>query len=270
MTDNHTYDSSAPPVKSAHRVLELLEFFADWRRPATVKEVCQELGYPQSSASVLLKSLKDLGYFDHDPRTGMYCPNVRLALATAWIQEQLYSEQNLLRMMERLLEKTGHTIMIGTQHGVHLRYLHVLQSTRVGGFPALNNAARSGSLRPLFLTASGKMLLTTLAEREIAKLLLKANSQESDPRRHVTLQDALAERQKASRLGYAVSLGTAGPAAAAIATLLPVPIGREPLTLSIGGPLKDVKNELPKLAKILEQVVQPFKRSVEGSRLRSI
>ena len=84
-------------VKSAQRVLELLEFFAEWRRPASVKEICQSLGYPQSSTSVLLKSLTESGYFDHELRTGMYVPNVRMALATAWIEEHLFSELGLLR-----------------------------------------------------------------------------------------------------------------------------------------------------------------------------
>ena len=90
----------APPVKSAQRVLDLLEFFADERRPASVGVIAQSLGWPQSSTSVLLKGLAETGYFDHDGRTGLYAPNVRIALATAWLQEHLYSEQNLLRLME--------------------------------------------------------------------------------------------------------------------------------------------------------------------------
>ena len=45
---------TAATVKSAHRAMELLEFFAQGRRPASVKEISQTLGYPQSSTSVLL------------------------------------------------------------------------------------------------------------------------------------------------------------------------------------------------------------------------
>ena len=59
-------------VKSAQRVLDILEFFAEWRQPASVNEISQSLGYLQSSTSVLLESLKESGYFDHDLRTGMY------------------------------------------------------------------------------------------------------------------------------------------------------------------------------------------------------
>lgn len=59
---------ATPSVKSAQRVPELLGFFADWRRPARIKEISQSLGYPQSSASVLMRSLAESGHFDHAAR----------------------------------------------------------------------------------------------------------------------------------------------------------------------------------------------------------
>ncbi|MEZ5640799.1 MAG: helix-turn-helix domain-containing protein [Burkholderiaceae bacterium] len=100
----------ATAVKSAQRVLELLEYFAEERRPAAVGEIAQTLGWPQSSTSVLLKCLSEAGYFDQDARRGMYVPNVRLALATAWIQEHLYSDSNLLRLLEQVKDRSGHTV----------------------------------------------------------------------------------------------------------------------------------------------------------------
>ncbi len=248
-------------VKSAQRVLELLEFFAEWRRPASVKEICQSLGYPQSSTSVLLKSLTESGYFDHEARTGMYVPNVRLALATAWIEEQLFTEQGLLRLMERVLAACGHTVMIGTQQGVHVRYLHVLQATRSGRF-----IAKTGSLRPLFRSAPGKMLLTTHAEKDVAMLLRKANALETDPQLRVAFDDALRDREKALRDGYAVSMGTSMPGAAALAILLPVPRGHEPMTLSLGGPMHEIEQDHEQLVTLLKAQVEPFRQAALVSR----
>lgn len=251
--------TGAQPVKSALRVLELLEFFAEWRRPASVKEIAQSLGYPQSSTSVLLKCLKDSGYFDHDPRTGMYAPNVRLSLATAWVEEQLYSEQSLLRMMERVLTETGHTVMIGTRQGIYVRYLHVLQATRAGSFQS-----KSGLLRPLFRSATGKMLLTTLPEREVVRLLRQANALEQDASLQVGMDQALAERRNALVEGYAISLGTSVPGAAALAVLLP---GTEPMTLSVGGPLNEIERERPSLLRTLRRAIEPFTSVTRSSRV---
>jgi DNA-binding IclR family transcriptional regulator len=250
------------PVKSALRVLELLEFFAEWRRPASVKEVSVSLGYPQSSTSVLLRSLKDAGFFDHDLRTGMYSPNVRLSLATAWIEEQLYSERSLLQMMERVLSLTGHTVMIGTRQGQHVRYLHVLQATRADSFQS-----KSGLLRPLFRSATGKMLLTTLPEREVVRLLRQANAQEQDVSLRVDADRALADRRQALIDGHAISWGTSVPGAAALAVLLP---GSEPMTLSVGGPIDEIKREQVSLLDTLRRAIDPFQSVARTGRFRSV
>ncbi len=246
-------------VKSAQRVLELLEFFAEERRPAAVGVVASSLGWPQSSTSVLLKCLADAGYFDHDARTGHYTPNVRLALATAWIQENLYSEQNLLKLMEQLRTQSGHTVMIGLRRGVHVRYLHVLQATRVGRF-----TARIGALRPLFRSAAGKMLLTTLPEREVAILLRKANALEGEAEHRRDFAAACHEIAEVRKAGYALSQGSAMKGAAALSVLLPVASGREPMTLSLGGPIDEVVAERERLLDMLRQAVEPIRRMTEG------
>lgn len=243
-------------VKSAERALELLEFFAEWRRPASVTEISQSLGYPQSSTSVLMKSLTESGYFDHEARTGMYVPNVRLALATAWIGEELFSERSLLRLMEQVLAQCGHTVMIGTLQGLHVRYLHVLQATRAERF-----LAKIGSLRPLFRSAPGRMLATTLPEREMAVMLRRANALETDARLRVDFDSAMRERTKALRDGYAMSMGTSMPGAAGLAILLPVPRGHEPLTLSLGGPMREIRRDRERLVALLNDSVAAFRKA---------
>ena len=243
------------PVKSAQRVLELLEFFAEERRPAPVGLIARSLGWPQSSTSVLLKGLAESGYFDHDARTGLYAPNVRIALATAWVQEHLYSEHKLLRLMEGVLEQTGHTVMIGNRRGVHVRYLHVLQATRDGRF-----LAKTGSLRPLFRSAAGKMLLTTLPEREISVLLRKANALEVDTQHRLEFPAVCREIDAVRQQGYAVSMGTSMPGAAALAVLIPVARDREAMTLSVGGPMKEVQADRDRLAQVLKAAVEPIRQ----------
>ena len=66
-------------VKSARRVLEVLELFAERRGPLTVGEVAAALAYPQSSASVLLQSLVALGYLVHDRGQRTFLPTLRVA-----------------------------------------------------------------------------------------------------------------------------------------------------------------------------------------------
>lgn len=251
----------APPVKSALRVLELLEFFAEERRPAAVGEIATALGWPQSSTSVLLNSLVEAGYFDQDRRTGQFAPNVRISLASAWMQDHLYSEHSLLRLMEDVRDQTGHTVMIGVRRGVHVRYLHVLQATRDGRF-----TAKTGSLRPLFGSAAGRMLLTTLPQREIGALLRKAHALEPDPSRHIDFDSVCREVAHARQAGYAESTGTSVPGAAALAVLIPVGRDRSPMTLSVGGPMREVRREREQLLAALHAAIEPLRQSLLTSQ----
>ncbi|MCC8402325.1 helix-turn-helix domain-containing protein [Paraburkholderia sp. MMS20-SJTN17] len=246
-----------PKVKSAHRVLELLEYFAETRRPATIKEISQSLGYPQSSTSVLMKSLTVSGYFDHESRTGMYAPNLRVALATAWIQDEMYSAHSLLRLMEGVLERSGHTVMIGVQQGIHVRYLHVLQATRIGRFTTSN-----GALRPLFHSAAGVMLLTTKTDREVGSILRKVNALERDGSLRLAIEEARKRIAQARRDGYAFSAGTSMPGAAALAMLLPTRKGDEPMTLSVGGPIGEIRRDKSLLIGTLNELVEPFRQAM--------
>ncbi len=245
------------PAKSAHRVLELLEFFADEQRGVSIKEICTALHWPQSSTSVLLKSLSDAGFFDHDPRTGMYTPNLRLALATAWIEEHMFSEQGLLPLMRRVHDACGHTVIIGKLQGAHVRYLHVLQATRPGRF-----TAKIGSLRPLFLSAPGQMLLATRSEREIPGLLRRANADEVDPARQVSSEQALALRAQARSQGWAMSNGSSIAGAAGLAILLPVPRHHDALTFSVGGPIAEIERDREMLLALLNDSVASFKKAL--------
>ena len=48
-------------IKTAGRVFELLEYLREVRRHVTVREVSVQLGYPLSSAQLLMKRLATLG-----------------------------------------------------------------------------------------------------------------------------------------------------------------------------------------------------------------
>lgn len=247
----------APPVKSALRVLELLEFFAEEQRAATMSEVMHSLSWPQSSTSVLLRSLVEAGFFEHDARTGLYAPSIRLSLATGWIQDHLYSEQSLLRLMREVSQRTGHTVMIGTRSGVHVRYLHVIQATREGRF-----TARIGSLRPLFGSAAGRMLLTTVRQREVAMLWRKASAVERDTHPVPPLEQVWRDIEAARTQGFAQSHGTSVPGASALAVLIPTGSHREPMTLSVGGPIAEVEAEREHLLEVLRTAIAPMLRSL--------
>jgi DNA-binding IclR family transcriptional regulator len=61
--------------------------------------------------------------------------------------------------------------------------------------------------------------------------------------------------------GYAISLGTSMPGAAALAVLIPVARDRGPMTLSVGGPMREVQTDRDRLAQVLTQAIDPLRKA---------
>ena len=70
---------STSVIKSAQRVLAILEYFKERQRSATVGDIAGALRLPQSSVSMLVKSLVSLGYLEHGEKSRLLRPSYRVA-----------------------------------------------------------------------------------------------------------------------------------------------------------------------------------------------
>src|SRR3546814_13327494 len=86
-----TRSASSEPsvVKSAGRVLRILEYFDSVQREACVSEISRTLKWPQSSTSDLLKSMVSLGYLHNDRFRRPYRPTRRVCLLGNWVDQAL-------------------------------------------------------------------------------------------------------------------------------------------------------------------------------------
>jgi DNA-binding IclR family transcriptional regulator len=116
----------ARTVKSAVRVLEILEFFDEVQRPANVVTVSEALGYPQSSTSALLRSLVATGYLQVDRRSRTYTPTDRVSLLGSWINPPLFAEASLPRLMRAITVRTGALVLLSARNGGYSQCYHVL------------------------------------------------------------------------------------------------------------------------------------------------
>src|SRR5271170_5555942 len=91
-------------VKSAARVLAILEYFDDVQRSSTITEISEELGYPQSSTSALMRSLVSLGYLNYDRHARTFVPSTRVALLGSWLNSRFVTEGTTISMMRKLNE----------------------------------------------------------------------------------------------------------------------------------------------------------------------
>src|SRR3546814_3014450 len=120
-----TRSASSEPsvVKSAGRVLRILEYFDSVQREACVSEISRTLKWPQSSTSVLLKSLVSLGYLQNDRFRRTYRPTRRVCLLGNWVDPALVRQGALLMQADELARRTHKTVIRSEEHTSEIQSL---------------------------------------------------------------------------------------------------------------------------------------------------
>jgi DNA-binding IclR family transcriptional regulator len=248
-------------VKSARRVFEILEHFAQVQRELSVVDVARQLGYPQSSASALMRTMAELGYLHYDTSSRTYRPTARLPLLVGWIGPRLFREGRMVELMNELSQATGETIILGAENGLQVRYIHVIEAT---GPLRLHSVA--GSLRPYTRSAIGLALLGTHDDQRVGRIVRRLNSEDPDPSRHVTLPELLKRLGEIRRQGYALSTGGIVKGGGALAIVLPERVNGTPLAVAIAGAEGSVlANHAEWVAIMREAIERAFaERGAEG------
>ena len=232
-------------IKSAVRVLEVLEMFDENRQSVTVMDVARNLKFPQSSTSELLSCLVKQGYLHHHRSERAYRPTTRVSLLGAWVQPSLFRYGRLLPMMDELSVETGQVVVLGSMIGVALKHLHV-----VGQVTPSN--LRAGTDHHLLHSPLGHALLSTTDGELVRKLTHRLNA-ESEPGQWVKHEDLASSLDTVRSQGFA--LQEMDPDMAGIAVLLPQPAGQEQLSLGIFGTKKFVHENQVSLVRNLRGAI---------------
>jgi DNA-binding IclR family transcriptional regulator len=235
---------NAKVVKSAARTVLVFEFFSRIRRPATASEVEDSLQIPQSSASVLLRSLVELGYLEYLPEGRRFRPTLRVTLLGDWLKSDL-PEDILTERLDMLQRRTGETVLVGRQNGSHIQYVYTLQPDQ-----GLQFYMQVGAIQPLATSASGRILLSTLDDQAASRIVRRNNAEEGLRVDEDLVLQSIAEIR---RTGFAeTDTAISGEREAhAIATLIPRKGGAEPISLAIAGPKERVLKRRTEIMDIL-------------------
>ncbi|WP_295132271.1 helix-turn-helix domain-containing protein [uncultured Reyranella sp.] len=234
----------ARTVKSAERTLALLELFSRERRPLAVGEVSSSLAIPQPSASMLLHSLKVLGYLHHEAAGGRFVPTIRVALLGNWV-DRLFAESGVGTLLDRLQTATGETVFLGIQNGAAAQYVMV-QRVSEPDRPII----ASGLYRSLTRSALGRALLMPKTDAEITRLLRRSNT-ESDRAHIVDPRTFLPLIRRFRAQGYAETRGDSVPESSAIAMPFMSPTDKSPLAVGVGGPTDRIVRKRTRIADTL-------------------
>ncbi len=228
---------SVAVVKSAKRVLQLFELYAQRQKPMTVNEVSSELEFPQSSTSVLLHSLVKLGYLSHDPHKRTFSATLRVGLLGNWLLDEGLMPVSPMEVAHDLTCATGDAVVVGVQHGVSAMYIHVSQATN-----PVRLYMKPGAIRPLCQTAVGRALLSEKSDSEIKAIVRRINSERAPGTAAQQIDSVLKAVRRIRDTGYSATFGDATPDAGVVAALLPRIEGQPAMAVGIGAPLGKIKS----------------------------
>lgn len=215
-------------VKSAVRVLDIFEMFEAERRALTISEMVDRLQIPQSSMSTLIKSLVAKGFVEYDGHTRRYRPSVRLSFLGNWVLGSTDTTARIHTLAQVLHDRTGETVLIGSENGLHLQYLSIVLSSST-----VRIALHPGLMRPLHRSGLGVMLLTRKKDADISRMVRRYNAEQLEEGEERLSETESLERVHAARAqGWFISYSQFIKGTGSVATLLPLP--RERTVLAIG------------------------------------
>lgn len=232
--------SDSRTIKSAHRVLEILEYFDQDHPTATVMDMARNLSYPQSSTSELLRCLTKLGYLHYNRFRRTYSPTARVALLGAWVKPSLFRHGTLLNAVDALAEQSHETVVVSSASNYVVNHLHV-----VLGETSRSISIHAGDVASLLHSAQGKLLLSSYTNEQIRSVVHRLNAEEADLSRHVKISEFLEELEELRAYPLAVVEGM--DASTTIAALLPRLRGVDRMTVSVVAPTETVLDRVEHL-----------------------
>jgi DNA-binding IclR family transcriptional regulator len=248
--------STAAPsnkAKIARRVVEVLEYFDDAHREATVMDIVRRYNRPQSSTSELLSSLVELGLLYKDPYSRTYRLTARAALLGSTGQPEPIRDGRLVRLIDRLLAQTGLTVALFARVGLRTQLLMVRHGPRSA--PALEETLLAGMQAPLNESAAGVLLLSTVVRQRCEGMVRRLNAEAAEPGRFaiaemMTRIDACRDAQHArGELGF-------GTDARLVTALIPAHGNGHPLAVGIVHRVDDAVNAIALTEALVEAAAQ--------------
>jgi len=180
--------TSSNKAKIARRVVEVLEYFDEAHKEATVMDIVRRYNRPQSSTSELLSSLVELGLLRKDAYSRAYSLTPRAALLGTSGQPELVRDGGITRLMDRLVAQTGLSVALHSMVGLDAQIVCWRHGPRA---LAATRELAGGTKEPLACSASGWLMLSTIPRSRCEGVVRRLNA-EADEASKFSFSDMMA------------------------------------------------------------------------------
>lgn len=196
----------------------------------TVSDVAARLGLPKSSASRLLRAMREAGLLEVVGGTRRHRPGLLLLdVARAWRRSSSLVDR-ADAVVARIAAATGHTGYVSMRAGTEVTAI-----TDHPGTNALRVASTIGRRLPAFASATGRALLARLEDAEVVALH-RAGLEPPTAQAPQSVAELLRRLEAVRGRGYDTSSDEVNPGVAALAVAVADPESGEDAALCIAFP----------------------------------
>lgn len=238
-------------VKQAANVLEILEYFAKRKRPATLSELADDLGWPRSSTFNLIGTLIDRGYL-YEPRArGGYYPTPRWLVQSQAVADAEPLPEAAYALVAEVAQETGETTAIGAPAGTSIVFIHVVESAA-----SIRYFAQIGHKLPIHASSTGRAILSQYSQEERQSLYRKVKFVKYARNTLTSIDEVEAEIRRSLQRGWFQSMSDYSPDLCGVA--LPLPIGARRLSMVVAGPEFRCIDRIESMADTMRRAIARF------------
>lgn len=197
--------------------------------------ICDGLHYPQSSTTVLLKTLTVMGYLNYDRVRRVYFPTMKVAALGDWVPAALFGQGEVLELLRDLHHSTGETLVLATRNDIYLQYIMTIESSH-----AIRFHVEAGSMRLLAGSSLGWLLMSSLKANEIDTIIRRSNIAEGHAS-SLNLAEINAQVERARDAGHSYGENMPFLGGGTLGITLPHLVQGQPVVIGCGGVLERMR-----------------------------
>ena len=245
-TSNNSSESHR--VKTALRVIEIIEIFAKEQKPLSLSELAKELNAPNSSCLALIRTLMSLGYLYETNRRQGYYPTSRLLAMALKINQADPILERVQPSLQELSRITGETTVFGKLSAdKHVIYLDIVHSEN-----PIRYVAMPGEIKQIHSNSLGKALFSEFSSDEQAAICKTLSFERHNEKTIVDTDEFMLHIQEEKKLGRYTNFGETLPDVGALAW--PVHLSGMLFAISIAGPLYRIQANIDEFAEKLRAI----------------
>jgi IclR family transcriptional regulator, acetate operon repressor len=233
------------PVKSAARVVDMIEAVAESLEGLGVSDLARRLAIPKSSAWNVATTLVDRRFLERTA-TGRLVLGARLFDVARGARFDRTLREVAHPLMTELMERARESVFLG----VLTPDFEVLLVHKVLGPEVIRYDADVGQTIPAYCTAGGRVLLAALPARELAQFLKSKRRVRLTERTVTDRRRLLTQLEEVRRHGVACNFGERVAGASGIAAPVYAGSGRVIAELGLAGPTARLHARRAELARL--------------------